>query len=131
MCSICKRDGHLKDECPEDFKKIELKPLPPMSDRFRDILDGLCRLCYCKPAALRLPISSFLHRFAEKASVVGLCCFCLCIHCSPDLCCVSAVELSPTHPEQQKREQILAGLERFIRKEYNGESAPTKAAWAG
>lgn len=48
MCSICKRDGHLKDECPEDFKKIELKPLPPMNDRFRDILDGLCRLCYCK-----------------------------------------------------------------------------------
>lgn len=35
--------------------------------------------------------------------------------------CVSAVELSPTHAEQQKREQILAGLERFIRKEYNGE----------
>lgn len=48
VCSICKRDGHLKDECPEDFKKIELKPLPPMTERFRDILDGLCRLCYCK-----------------------------------------------------------------------------------
>lgn len=47
VCSICKRDGHLKDECPEDFKKIELKPLPPMNDRFRDILDGLCKLCYC------------------------------------------------------------------------------------
>ncbi|CAJ1059444.1 terminal uridylyltransferase 4 [Xyrichtys novacula] len=75
VCSICKRDGHLKDECPEDFKKIELKPLPPMNNRFRDILDGLCRLCY--------------------------------------------YELSPTHAEQQKREQILASLERFIRKEYN------------
>uniref|UniRef100_A0A8C9XV93 RNA uridylyltransferase n=1 Tax=Sander lucioperca TaxID=283035 RepID=A0A8C9XV93_SANLU len=73
VCSICKRDGHLKDECPEDFKKIELKPLPPMNDRFRDILDGLCRL----------------------------------------------FELSPTHAEQQKREQILCSLERFIRKEYN------------
>ncbi|XP_051803116.1 terminal uridylyltransferase 4 [Acanthochromis polyacanthus] len=75
VCSICKRDGHLKDECPEDFKKIELKPLPPMNERFRDILDGLCKLCY--------------------------------------------YELSPIHAEQQKREQILAGLERFIRKEYN------------
>ncbi|KAL1022737.1 hypothetical protein UPYG_G00031670 [Umbra pygmaea] len=75
VCSICKRDGHLKDECPEDFKKIELKPLPPMTDRFRAILDGLCRLCY---------------------------------H-----------ELSPSTVEQQKREQILAILERFIRKEYN------------
>uniref|UniRef100_A0AAX7VWN7 Terminal uridylyl transferase 4 n=1 Tax=Astatotilapia calliptera TaxID=8154 RepID=A0AAX7VWN7_ASTCA len=75
VCSICKRDGHLKDECPEDFKKIELKPLPPMNDRFREILDGLCKLCY--------------------------------------------YELSPTHAEQQRREQILASLERFIRKEYN------------
>ncbi|XP_028443137.1 terminal uridylyltransferase 4 isoform X1 [Perca flavescens] len=78
VCSICKRDGHLKDECPEDFKKIELKPLPPMNDRFRDILDGLCRLCY--------------------------------------------FELSPTHAEQQKREQILCSLERFIRKEYNDKA---------
>lgn len=34
---------------------------------------------------------------------------------------VSVDELSPTHAEQQKREQILASLERFIRKEYNGE----------
>uniref|UniRef100_A0AAQ5YPT6 CCHC-type domain-containing protein n=1 Tax=Amphiprion ocellaris TaxID=80972 RepID=A0AAQ5YPT6_AMPOC len=78
VCSICKRDGHLKDECPEDFKKIELKPLPPMNERFRDILDGLCKLCY--------------------------------------------YELSPTHAEQQKREQILASLERFIRKEYNDKA---------
>uniref|UniRef100_A0A673B2Z7 Terminal uridylyl transferase 4 n=1 Tax=Sphaeramia orbicularis TaxID=375764 RepID=A0A673B2Z7_9TELE len=78
VCSICKRDGHLKDECPEDFKKIELKPLPPMNERFRDILDGLCKLCF--------------------------------------------YELSPTLSEQQKREQILAGLERFIRKEYNDKA---------
>ncbi|XP_044055274.1 terminal uridylyltransferase 4 isoform X2 [Siniperca chuatsi] len=78
VCSICKRDGHLKDECPEDFKKIELKPLPPMNERFREILDGLCKLCY--------------------------------------------YELSPTHAEQQKREQILASLERFIRKEYNDKA---------
>ncbi|XP_042369285.1 terminal uridylyltransferase 4 [Plectropomus leopardus] len=78
VCSICKRDGHLKDECPEDFKKIELKPLPPMNDRFREILDGLCKLCY--------------------------------------------YELSPTHAEQQKREQILGSLERFIRKEYNDKA---------
>ncbi|XP_024134004.1 terminal uridylyltransferase 4 isoform X2 [Oryzias melastigma] len=75
VCSICKRDGHLKDECPEDFKKIELKPLPPMNERFRVILDGLCEICY--------------------------------------------YELSPSPVEQQKREQILLGLERFIRKEYN------------
>ncbi|XP_017342735.1 terminal uridylyltransferase 4 isoform X4 [Ictalurus punctatus] len=75
VCSICKRDGHLKDDCPEDFKKMELTPLPPMTERFREILDNLCRRCYD--------------------------------------------ELSPTSGEQYKREQILAGLERFIRKEYN------------
>ncbi|XP_054644990.1 terminal uridylyltransferase 4 [Dunckerocampus dactyliophorus] len=78
VCSICKRDGHLKDECPEDFKKIELTTLPPMNDRFREILDGLCKLCH--------------------------------------------YELAPTHAEQQKREQILASLERFIRKEYNDKA---------
>lgn len=44
--------------------------------------------------------------------------------------CVSAVELSPTHAEQQKREQILAGLERFIRKEYNGEEDSTQPSWS-
>ncbi|XP_062870941.1 terminal uridylyltransferase 4 isoform X2 [Trichomycterus rosablanca] len=78
VCSICKRDGHLKDDCPEDFKKMELKALPPMTDRFREILDSLCKLCYDN--------------------------------------------LSPSLMEQQKREQILAGLERFIRKEYNDKA---------
>lgn len=34
---------------------------------------------------------------------------------------VSPEELSPTVAEQQKREQILASLERFIRKEFNGK----------
>ncbi|XP_037397336.1 terminal uridylyltransferase 4 isoform X1 [Pygocentrus nattereri] len=78
VCSICKRDGHLKDDCPEDFKKMELAPLPSMTERFREILDNLCRLCF--------------------------------------------YELSPTIGEQQKREQILASLERFIRKEYNDKA---------
>ncbi|XP_076846196.1 terminal uridylyltransferase 4 isoform X2 [Brachyhypopomus gauderio] len=78
VCSICKRDGHLKDDCPEDFKKMELAALPPMTERFRDILDRLCHLCYN--------------------------------------------ELSPSLAEQQKREQILASLERFIRKEYNDKA---------
>uniref|UniRef100_A0A8C4KB69 RNA uridylyltransferase n=1 Tax=Dromaius novaehollandiae TaxID=8790 RepID=A0A8C4KB69_DRONO len=78
VCSICKRDGHSKNDCPEDFKKIDLKPLPPMTDRFREILDIVCKRCFD--------------------------------------------ELSPPLSEQQNREQILASLERFIRKEYNGMS---------
>lgn len=68
VCSICKRDGHLKDECPEDFKKIELKPLPAMTERFREILDGLCRLCYCKTAPPRLP----------GGSLANVCVVCVC-----------------------------------------------------
>ncbi|KAF5893500.1 terminal uridylyltransferase 4-like, partial [Clarias magur] len=78
VCSICKRDGHLKDDCPEDFKKMELTPLPPMTEHFREILDNLCRRCYD--------------------------------------------ELSPSVGEQQRRELILASLERFIRKEYNDKA---------
>ncbi|MCJ8742090.1 hypothetical protein PDJAM_G00077970 [Pangasius djambal] len=78
VCSICKRDGHLKDDCPEDFKKMELTPLPPMTERFREILDNLCKRCYD--------------------------------------------ELSPSVGEQQRRELILASLERFIRKEYNDKA---------
>ncbi|TRY67979.1 hypothetical protein DNTS_035546 [Danionella cerebrum] len=78
VCSICKRDGHLKDKCPEDFKKIELKPLPAMTEHFREILDGLCLFCYR--------------------------------------------QLSPSLSEQQKREQILGSLERFIRNEYNNKA---------
>lgn len=78
VCSICKRDGHSKDDCPEDFKKIDLKPLPTMNPRFRDILDRVCRRCYD--------------------------------------------ELSPSAAEQHNREQILIYLERFIRKEFNGNA---------
>lgn len=62
VCSICKRDGHLKDECPEDFKKIELKPLPPMNESFREILDRLCRFCYCT-------YSSSPHRVSLRRSL--------------------------------------------------------------
>uniref|UniRef100_A0A6I8N8Z6 RNA uridylyltransferase n=1 Tax=Ornithorhynchus anatinus TaxID=9258 RepID=A0A6I8N8Z6_ORNAN len=76
VCSICKRDGHSKNDCPEDFKKIDLKPLPPLTNRFREILDLVCKKCFD--------------------------------------------ELSPPLSEHQNREQILASLERFIRKEYNG-----------
>ncbi|XP_025144525.2 terminal uridylyltransferase 4 isoform X1 [Bubalus kerabau] len=46
VCSICKKDGHSKNDCPEDFRKIDLKPLPPMTNRFRDILDLVCKRCF-------------------------------------------------------------------------------------
>ncbi|NXY20868.1 TUT7 uridylyltransferase, partial [Atrichornis clamosus] len=46
VCSLCKREGHLKSDCPEDFKKIELDPLPPLTSKFSVILDQVCVQCY-------------------------------------------------------------------------------------
>ncbi|XP_069084349.1 terminal uridylyltransferase 7 isoform X2 [Pleurodeles waltl] len=46
VCSLCKRDGHLKKDCPEDFKKIELDPLPKMTSKFQMILDQVCIQCF-------------------------------------------------------------------------------------
>ncbi|XP_077377728.1 terminal uridylyltransferase 7 [Festucalex cinctus] len=46
VCSLCKRDGHLKKDCPEDFKKVELRPLPPMTPDFLIVLDQVCEQCF-------------------------------------------------------------------------------------
>ncbi|KAH0628219.1 hypothetical protein JD844_009091 [Phrynosoma platyrhinos] len=46
VCSLCKREGHLKRDCPEDFKKIELDPLPPLTPKFSSTLDQVCIQCY-------------------------------------------------------------------------------------
>ncbi|NXL85572.1 TUT7 uridylyltransferase, partial [Alectura lathami] len=46
VCSLCKREGHLKRDCPEDFKKIELDPLPPLTPKFLVVLDQVCVQCY-------------------------------------------------------------------------------------
>uniref|UniRef100_A0A670JKV7 RNA uridylyltransferase n=1 Tax=Podarcis muralis TaxID=64176 RepID=A0A670JKV7_PODMU len=46
VCSLCKREGHLKRDCPEDFKKIELDPLPPLTPKFLNTLDQVCIQCY-------------------------------------------------------------------------------------
>ncbi|KAJ7405176.1 hypothetical protein WISP_141541 [Willisornis vidua] len=46
VCSLCKREGHLKNDCPEDFKKIELDPLPELTPKFSVILDQVCVQCY-------------------------------------------------------------------------------------
>ncbi|KAM5299551.1 terminal uridylyltransferase 7 isoform 2-T2 [Ctenodactylus gundi] len=46
VCSLCKREGHLKKDCPEDFKRIQLEPLPPLPPKFLYILDQVCIQCY-------------------------------------------------------------------------------------
>lgn len=45
VCSLCKRDGHLKKDCPEDFKKVELDPLPSMTPEFLGVLNKVCEQC--------------------------------------------------------------------------------------
>lgn len=46
VCSLCKRDGHLKADCPEDFNKVELKDLPTMTPKFLKIIDQVCEQCH-------------------------------------------------------------------------------------
>ncbi|NXK09314.1 TUT7 uridylyltransferase, partial [Herpetotheres cachinnans] len=46
VCTLCKREGHLKRDCPEDLKKIELDPLPALTPKFSVILDQVCVQCY-------------------------------------------------------------------------------------
>lgn len=46
VCTLCKRDGHLKKDCPEDFKKVEIDPLPPMTPDFLCVLDKVCEQCH-------------------------------------------------------------------------------------
>ncbi|XP_037633222.1 terminal uridylyltransferase 7 isoform X2 [Sebastes umbrosus] len=46
VCSLCKRDGHLKKDCPEDFKKMQLDPLPPITPEFLCVLNKVCEQCY-------------------------------------------------------------------------------------
>uniref|UniRef100_A0A8C5C470 CCHC-type domain-containing protein n=1 Tax=Gadus morhua TaxID=8049 RepID=A0A8C5C470_GADMO len=46
VCSLCKRDGHLKKDCPEEFKKVELEPLPAMTARFLKTLNQICEQCF-------------------------------------------------------------------------------------
>ncbi|XP_062064507.1 terminal uridylyltransferase 7 isoform X3 [Lepus europaeus] len=46
VCGLCRREGHLKKACPEDFKRIPLEPLPPLTPKFSDILDQVCIQCY-------------------------------------------------------------------------------------
>ncbi|XP_078070554.1 terminal uridylyltransferase 7-like isoform X3 [Mustelus asterias] len=61
VCSLCKREGHLKPDCPEDFKKVDLDPLPQMTPRFLNALDQVPPQCYCDFAPDRLEIQAREH----------------------------------------------------------------------
>ena len=46
-CCFCKEDGHIKTQCP-DLRKPPLRPLPPMTQQFGDVLEFACRTCRSK-----------------------------------------------------------------------------------
>lgn len=62
VCSLCKRDGHLKKDCPEDFKKVKLNPLPPVTPEFLSVLDEVCEQCYSEYGlnVLKAPTSTLM-----------------------------------------------------------------------
>lgn len=62
VCTLCKRDGHLKKDCPEDFKKVQLEPLPPMTPDFLSVLDKVCDQCYTDfaPAELEVQVRDYI-----------------------------------------------------------------------
>lgn len=41
-CSICNKDGHLQSDCPQD-RLPTLEDLPSMTDKWREVLDNICR----------------------------------------------------------------------------------------
>ncbi|XP_069785701.1 terminal uridylyltransferase 7-like isoform X2 [Narcine bancroftii] len=61
VCSLCKREGHLKHDCPEDFKKYELDPLPQMTPKFLEELNKVCIQCFCDFSPDRLEIQAREH----------------------------------------------------------------------
>lgn len=76
VCSLCKREGHLKKDCPEDFKRIQLEPLPPLTPKFSDILDQVCIQCYSKSLTFFLICQYIALTFSQESSEETLnCCF--------------------------------------------------------
>ncbi|XP_076309141.1 terminal uridylyltransferase 7-like [Tachypleus tridentatus] len=41
-CSLCQKEGHLKQDCPDE-KLPEIKPLPPMTESYLRKLDTICK----------------------------------------------------------------------------------------
>lgn len=70
VCSLCKRDGHLKKDCPEDFKKVELDPLPPISPEFLSVLNKVCEQCYTDFAPDELEVGVREHILQDLESFV-------------------------------------------------------------
>jgi len=42
VCSSCKKEGHLEDNCPDDLLP-PLKQLPPITPRHREMLEAVLK----------------------------------------------------------------------------------------
>lgn len=52
MCSICQKEGHLKQSCPDEVLP-EIRPLPKMTPQFQEILSSILTQVPCKYLALK------------------------------------------------------------------------------
>ncbi|XP_044942023.1 terminal uridylyltransferase 7 isoform X4 [Mustela putorius furo] len=89
VCSLCKREGHLKKDCPEDFKRIQLEPLPPLTPKFSNILDQVCIQCYRTKLSL---FGSSKNGFGFKQSDLDVCMTINGLETAEGLDCVRTIE---------------------------------------
>lgn len=48
VCGFCKNEGHTRDECPDEVQRLEIPPLPPLSNKQRMVLDSVCNYVFSK-----------------------------------------------------------------------------------
>ncbi|XP_075864640.1 terminal uridylyltransferase 7 isoform X2 [Microcebus murinus] len=89
VCSLCKREGHLKKDCPDDFKRIQLEPLPPLTPKFSNILDQVCIQCYRTKLSL---FGSSKNGFGFKQSDLDVCMTINGLETAEGLDCVRTIE---------------------------------------
>lgn len=123
MCSLCKRDGHLKKDCPEDFKKVELEPLPPMTQDFLRVLNKVCEKCYSK-------FNNSYNLFNTVLSFASSSKYYKFIYLQRDLITNKVIvwlslfldDFAPDKLEVGVREHILKDLENFVKRQFPGNT---------
>ncbi|XP_015775354.1 PREDICTED: terminal uridylyltransferase 7-like, partial [Acropora digitifera] len=71
-CCFCKKDGHIKENCPE-LKKPPLLKLPPMTPEFDALVDFACRTCRGFADAKLFLFGSSKNGFGFRNSDMDIC----------------------------------------------------------